>query len=402
MSAAGRLLTVGGRFGDCEVVRLLGKGGMGEVYLVRAADGRAMAAKVMSAAADEDSRRRFAREAAAAMEIRHPNLVQVYDVGEDPETHLCYILMEYVPGGSVAERLAKRGRFTVREAVSVVVHVAGALEAAHRKGLVHRDIKPANILFDAKGVPRLADLGIAKVSGGETTTITSTGMVMGTPAYMSPEQMIDSSTVDARSDIYSLGLVLYEMLAGARPCAELTEIELLAHAIKGEALPDVRTVAGDVPAALAQVVAQMCAPDRNERPASGAEVVALLRQSRTGGRVHVRRSSARLRRVFAWLGAPVCRWLAAVAAALALIAASFVAGGRVAASVLRRAPEPQGEVIEQARVIERAVAVTNEVSRTVDMSNVVWVRSAIDLTNVVTVTRVVTNVVDVVGTPSDR
>ena len=276
--AADSLLACGGTFGDYEVVRRLGKGGMGEVYLVRdAKTGGEFAVKVM-AERNHDARVRFAREAETAMKIRHPNLISVYEVGEDPETRLCYLTMEYVTGGSVADRLASTGRLSLREAVAVVAQIASALEAAHRAGVIHRDIKPDNILFDGAGRPRLADLGIAKVVG-ESTTQTSTDMIVGTPAYMSPEQMMDAHRADARSDIYSLGVVFYEMLAGRRPNADASVVELLARAIKGEELPDVRTVAPDVPAAIADVLSRMCAAQPSARPASAREVVALLKEA---------------------------------------------------------------------------------------------------------------------------
>ncbi len=202
-----RLLDPGDMFGDYTVEKLLGQGGMGAVYLVRAPGGERYAVKVMfpdMVKKGSDYRKRFAREAEFAMQIHHKNLISVYDVGEDPETGLCYIIMDYVPGGSVADRLENNGPLPMAEAVSIAAQVALALEVAHRHGVIHRDIKPENIMFDADGTPKLADLGVAKFTDeAHKTTVTTTGMIIGTPAYMAPEQMMDSHHVDARADIYA-------------------------------------------------------------------------------------------------------------------------------------------------------------------------------------------------------
>jgi len=281
-----KLLEPGEMFGDYTVERLLGKGGMGEVYLVRAPDGERYAVKVMFpdvAKKGTSYRKRIAREAEFAMRIRHKNLISVYDVGEDPETGLCYIIMDYVPGGSVADRLERDGQMTMPEAVTIAAQVAMALDVAHRHGVIHRDIKPDNILFDADGTPKLADLGVAKFSDGAyKTTVTTTGMIIGTPAYMAPEQMMDSHHIDARADIYALGVVLYEMLTGKRPNEGSTVMELLAKALKGEPLPDVRTLRPEVSAAIAHVISLMCAPKPEDRPATSIAAAQLLYKALTG------------------------------------------------------------------------------------------------------------------------
>ncbi len=281
-----RLLEPGDMFGDYTVERLLGKGGMGAVYLVRSPGGMRYAIKVMfpeMVRKGSGYRKRFAREAEFAMKIRHKNLISVYDVGEDPETGLCYIIMDYVQGGSVADRLEKCGRFGITEAVSIAAQVALALEVAHGHGVVHRDIKPENIMFDADGTPKLADLGVAKFSDGtHKTTMTTTGMIIGTPAYMAPEQMMDSHHIDARADIYALGVVLYEMLTGTRPNEGSTAVELLTKAIKGEALPDVRTQRPEVPAAIAHALSLLCAPRPAGRPSTGRAAAELLDKAVSG------------------------------------------------------------------------------------------------------------------------
>ena len=281
------MLEIGSKFGDYTVVELLGKGAMGEVY--RISDGRTeYALKIMSAKSDDPQRvhewrRRFAREAETAMRIRHKNLVEVYDVGEDPATHLCYILMEYVGGGTLTDRLKAKGKLEIREAVAITMHVANALSAAHSIGIVHRDIKPDNIMFTSDGVPKLADLGIARYRDSEgETTVTKTEMIVGTPAYMSPEQMLDSHNVDARADIYSLGVVFYEMLTGLRPNQGSTIVELMTRAIKGEELPDVRELRPEVSVALAYALSRMVAQKADNRPQSAAEVARLVYDAATG------------------------------------------------------------------------------------------------------------------------
>ncbi len=284
--AAVKLLEPGDMFGDYTVEKLLGKGGMGAVYLVRAPDGEKYAVKLMFpeiASKNPDFRKRFAREAEFAMKIKHKNLISVYDVGEDPDTGYCYIIMDYVPGGSVKDRLAAKGALPIAEAISITAQIALALEVAHRHGVVHRDIKPDNIMFDADGTPKLADLGVAKFTDDEhKTTVTTTGMIIGTPAYMAPEQMMDSHHIDARADIYALGVVLYEMLTGRRPTEGSSAVELLAKALKGEALPDVRTMRPEISVAIAHVLSLMCAPRPEERPPTTLAVAQLLQQAAMG------------------------------------------------------------------------------------------------------------------------
>ena len=278
-----RILKEGDRFGDYTVEKLLGKGGMGAVYLAHASDGTRYAVKVMDADATQgkpDFHKRFIREGEFAVKIRHPNLIPVHCIGQDPRTGLCYLVMDYMPGGSLADRLIERKRFPVDEAVAIVAKIADALEVAHQHGVIHRDVKPDNIMFDADGTPKLADLGVAKFTDdAHKTTVTTTGMIIGTPAYMAPEQMTDSRHIDARADIYALGVVLYEMLAGKRPNEGSTAVELLVKAIKGETLPDVRTQRPDISASVAHALSLMCAPKPDERPVSALAAAELLHKA---------------------------------------------------------------------------------------------------------------------------
>ena len=273
------MLQPGDTFGSYRVLRTLGAGGMGAVFLLEGASGVQVAAKILdpAEARDHESRKRFLREAELALGVKHPNLVEVYDVGEDPDSGFCYILMEYVSGGTLAEYLRSHGALSIEDAVAVVQGIAQVLELARQKGIVHRDIKPSNIMFAADGTPKLADLGIARSgSAGLETTVTQTGMVIGTPAYMAPEQMLDAHNVDTRADIYSLGIVFFEMLTGERPNKDDTVVQLMAKAMRGDPLPDVRTRRPAVPASLAKLIATMVALDRERRMATPAQLLCAL------------------------------------------------------------------------------------------------------------------------------
>ena len=289
------MLKRGDTFGDYRVVSLLGQGGMGAVYLLENASGARVAAKILdpAMAGDHEARKRFLREAELALGVKHPNLVETYDVGEDPDTGLCYILMEYVPGGSLADRL-KLGPLPIDEAIRITSEIASVLELAREKGIVHRDIKPANIMFGADGVAKLADLGIAHsaAAGTDTTTVTQTGMMMGTPAYMAPEQMFDAHRVDSRADIYSLGIVFYEMLTGVRPNKDDTVVQLMAKAVKGERLPDVREMRPEVSASVAKLISLMCETKADSRVQTAAEVTAAIMRIISGEKLALRRKAS--------------------------------------------------------------------------------------------------------------
>jgi len=277
-------LKPGDRFGDCMVERLLGHGSMGYVFLVKASDGTQYALKVMSpelAKKDSTYKERFLREAEFAMKIRHRNLIPVHDAGEESERGFCYILMDYMPGGTVKDLVREKGALPVAQAIQIATQVAVAMEVAHLHGIIHRDIKPDNIMFDANGVPKLADLGVARFEANAHQN-TQRGMIVGTPAYMAPEQMIDSHHIDERADIYSLGLVLYEMLAGKSPNIGSTVMGLLAKSIKGEPLPDVRTMRPEVSASVAYVLSLMLAPKVEQRPHTSRAAADLLTRAAAG------------------------------------------------------------------------------------------------------------------------
>ena len=283
----GLALAEGAKFGDCTIVRPLGAGAMGQVYLAKSPEGDNFALKVLHPELEhrgKDMKLRFLHEAEFLMTIRHRNLVEVFDAGEDSEMGLCYILMEYMPGGSLGDLIAREGRLPVDKAISYISQTADALSVAHKQGVIHRDIKPDNILFTTDGVPKLTDLGVAKFfDDAVDAKLTMDGHLLGTPAYMAPEQMMDSHHIDARADIYSLGVVLYEMLTGNRPNEGSTVMGLLAKAIKGEPLPDVRTLRPEVTLSVAYVLSLMCAPKPDDRPESSSVVVDLLSRAEVGG-----------------------------------------------------------------------------------------------------------------------
>jgi len=201
-----------------DIVRPLGSGGMGEVYLARDRIlGRDVALKVLRSqyASDREAAERFKREATSAAGLSHPNIVQVYDRG-DTEEGSSYIAMEYVPGGTLKERIVAEGPLDAGLAASYGYQVAEALGAAHAKDVVHRDIKPQNVLITASGGAKVGDFGIARAASATGDAQTKTGTVMGTAGYMSPEQALGESATP-KSDLYSLGVVLYEAVTGELP-----------------------------------------------------------------------------------------------------------------------------------------------------------------------------------------
>ncbi|MBK8013173.1 MAG: serine/threonine protein kinase [Deltaproteobacteria bacterium] len=215
-----------------EVLERIGSGGMGAVFVARqAAVGRKVALKVLRTdlMTNEQVRERFRREAEIIARLRHPNTVQLYDFGETADG-LSVMVMELLVGQALNECLRERGTLGIEETLRVGEQVASSLHEAHQLGLVHRDLKPANIfLVDVAGqiYAKVLDFGIARIMDEEATRLTSTGQVFGTPRYMSPEQALSTGDVDARSDIYSLGLILYECLVGQPPFVAQTSVQYL-------------------------------------------------------------------------------------------------------------------------------------------------------------------------------
>ena len=274
------LLHPGDVFEKYTVEQELGHGGMGAVYLVRhRVINTNFALKVLYpgvAQRDQQFVDRFIREAQLAGRIRHPNLIAVYDAGLNESNGMYYLVMDYVSGGSVRSKLRKQVHLSVLESLGIVRQVGHALEAALQHNMVHRDIKPDNIMFDGDGVVRLADLGIAKATGDHDANLTVEAAVFGTPSYMSPEQARDSRKVDIRADIYSLGIVLFEMLTGRRPFAGENTIEILTQVISDTPAPDVRTLNPEIPESVAILVADMIAKDLRKRIASPSDLISRI------------------------------------------------------------------------------------------------------------------------------
>ena len=263
------ILKPGTVFEKYTVEKLLGHGGMGAVYLVRhnVLD-TFFALKVLFPDVASKNRQfvdRFIREAKLACKIRHPNLITVHDAGQNPDNRMYYIIMDYVSGGSVRDLLKRMYRLPPERALQIITQVTAALAAAYSHHMVHRDIKPDNIMFAADGTVKLADLGIAKSTDEQDTMLTMAAAVFGTPAYMSPEQAKDSRRVDSRADIYSLGVVFYEMLSGQRPYRGDSTIQILSQVVSEENIPDVRRLRPETPPELAELIADMTEKKLSDR-----------------------------------------------------------------------------------------------------------------------------------------
>jgi Tol biopolymer transport system component len=300
-------LASGTRLAHYRIDSLLGRGGSGTVY--RGWDtklDRPVAIKFLSAAvADEEAQRRFRQEASTASSLRHPHIVTVYDVGEHDGRE--YIVSELVDGGTL-EDWARAAKRSWRQCTEIVTGVADALAAAHAAGVLHRDVKPGNILIDGNGYAKLADFGLAKLVGGWTdvrgaradSLQTRAGLVVGTVAYMSPEQAT-GQPLDARSDVFSFGIVLYELLAGRRPFDATNDLELLksiAHATPAP-LPE------HVPELLRNAVDKALEKEAADRYQTMQDLVADLRRAtrRTGTQTAIAPVAVRRGGRAAWLAA---------------------------------------------------------------------------------------------------
>ncbi|MDQ3653067.1 MAG: serine/threonine-protein kinase [Acidobacteriota bacterium] len=279
--------------GQYQIEQFIARGGMGDVYRARhILLGDRVVIKTLRSDMRQNAEwlRRFQREGQAARRFRHPNAVTVYDL-RTADDGLIYMVMEYVEGRTLDKDLKERRRFSPAEALAVLATVADVLDAAHATGVVHRDLKPENIMIGKPGDVhpgvKLLDLGIAKMVGmgdahaGELTSLTTAGQVLGTPYYMSPEQWGEAprdggAEVDGRTDIYSLGLIAYELVTGQRPYNAATIPEMRRMHVTGDA-PALQQLAPHVPEAFSRAITRAMAKDRNDRQATAGEFVSELR-----------------------------------------------------------------------------------------------------------------------------
>jgi hypothetical protein len=274
--------------GKYRILRKLGEGGMGSVWLAKnEVTERDFAIKFLhpSSARTESQLARFFQEAKVAGKLRHPSIVEIFDAGSDPELgDAPYLVMECLDGLGLDEAIMKAGALPLGIALEIVLEVCHALGLAHDKGIIHRDLKPSNVYMHRVGngslVPKVLDFGISKVivddeTGRHVTGMTRTGAVLGSPLYMSPEQAAGDKSIDARSDVHALGVMLWECLVGRAPFTADTYGLLLVEIIQGER-PALSSVLPSVPPAVSRLVSKAIARDRSERFADGNDMAAAV------------------------------------------------------------------------------------------------------------------------------
>ncbi len=279
---------IGQRLGQYQITALLGRGGMATVYRARQTSiDRDVAVKVIKPdlIESEEFKVRFNREAKVIAALSHPHILKVFDYGQHGD--VVYLVMELLSGGSLADLLRGGARLEPAEVARLLDQIASALDYAHRRGIVHRDLKPQNVLLDEERNALLTDFGIAKLLS-ETTALTQSGIAMGTPAYMSPEQWRGQS-VDGRADVYALGAMLYEMLAGRVPFMGDTPYSMM-HMHIFEALPNIRTARPELPEAVQSVLSVSMAKDRELRFNTAGEMANAFKLALAGVAVPPRTS----------------------------------------------------------------------------------------------------------------
>jgi serine/threonine protein kinase len=265
--------------GRYEIEKELGKGAMGVVYLGKDPKiGRVVAIKTLALAQEfeadelEDVKARFFREAETAGRLNHPNIVTMYDAGEEHD--LAYIAMEFLKGRDLVPYTKPNNLLPLPKVMSIVARVADALDYAHKQNVVHRDIKPANIMYDFDSdTPKVTDFGIARITDSSKT---KTGMVLGTPSFMSPEQLAGKK-IEGPSDLFSLGVSLYQLACGKLPFEGESMAQLMFR-ITNEPHTDILSIRADLPACLVAIINRSLAKQIGDRYANGAEMAAALRQ----------------------------------------------------------------------------------------------------------------------------
>jgi eukaryotic-like serine/threonine-protein kinase len=324
--------------GRYRIERALGDGAMANVVLARDEElGRLVAVKLLDEqlAADREFRARFTREGRLAAGLSHPNVVTVFDAGEAEGRP--YIVMEYVDGATLEDRLRKEGALAPDEVRLIAQQVAAGLEHAHSQGLVHRDLKPGNLIQRSDGTIKIADFGIARGSHG--TELTEVGTIVGTAAYLAPEQA-EGGRVTPRTDLYALGVVLHELLTGERPW----RVDSLADLGRRRMEP-VPELPSRVPADLRHAIARALQPDADDRPATAGEFADLLRETDEAAtmvlpRGRQARRTRRQRPPATWLALGVVAVLLALAI-LGVVAFATDGGGDGGGGAANEQPPPE-------------------------------------------------------------
>jgi len=266
---------IGKTIGNYKIISKLGSGGMAVVYKAHELSlNRIVALKVLSSHLSENNEfiKRFEREARAAAKLNHPNIIQIYAIGE--EEGIYFFSMEYVKGKTLAQIIEEEKKLTYDRAIPIIIQTAEALSEAHKHGIVHRDMKPSNIMVNNNGTVKVTDFGIAYVS--QETKLTKSGSIIGTPEYLSPEQC-EAKAIDNRSDIYSLGVTFYELLSGKTPYKADTPVSMLMEIVKGN-FPPLNKVNPDVPEFIQKIVEKMMQTKPEERFNTVNELIESLKK----------------------------------------------------------------------------------------------------------------------------